>query len=335
MNTRRDALMMLPCLLASPFGLAENAKVGQVRRIAILGGASAGEMLEFERPFLDALSKKGWEVDVNLMVERAYADGIPGRLPELARSLVRKGFDVIVTGGAQTTIAAARATQTIPIVFAGALWPVEQGLIDSLARPGHNITGHTFYAGMDYSTKRLQFLREIAPTAKRLSWVWPEFLFTAETMAGGRVDLVSVFEAAARAQAFETRFHLVHRGQNIDALFGEVASWGAQAVTAAGIDSEPRRFIDLAMEHRLPHIFDTREAVESGALMSYGPLETDTGSLSTRSAEYVSRILRGVKPAELPVEQPSRYLLVINRRTAKSLGLTIPPSLLARADELL
>lgn len=335
MSTRRDASMALTLLCASPYVCARSPGAGQVKRIAILGGESASEMVGFESPFLAAMRDKGWNVSENLVVERAYADGIAGRLPELARGLVRDGCDVIVTGGAQTTLAAARATRTIPIVFGGALWPVEQGLIDSLGRPGRNVTGHAFYAGMEYSTKRVQFLREIAPSATRLSWVWPEFLFSAETMDGGRVDLHALFVAAARRQGFETRFHLTSRGQSIDSVFEEAAAWGAQAVTAAGINEGPKRAADLAMRYRLPTIFDTRDCVEAGGLLSYGPQETSAASLASRTADYVSRILHGAKPAELPVEEPSRYLLAINTKTARTLGLTIPHSLLLRADEVI
>lgn len=292
-------------------------------------------MLDFEGPFLAALRDKGWMAGENLVVARAYADGFAERLPGLARGLVRDGCDVIVTGGAQTTIAAARATRTIPIVFGGALWPVEQGLIDSLGRPGRNVTGHTFYAGMDYSTKRLQFLREIAPSSKRLSWVWPEFLFSAETRDGGRVDLLAMFDAAAKRQGFETRFHLMREGRYADAVFEEAAGWGAQAMTAALFKEGPKRAADLALRYRLPTIFDERDYVEAGGLLSYGAQETSTASHAKRTAEYVSRILHGAKPADLPVEEPSRYLLAINTKTAKTLGLTVPPSLLLRADEVI
>jgi putative ABC transport system substrate-binding protein len=286
-------------------------------------------MADYERSLLASLSKKGWRVAENLFVERAYADGHPERLPGLAHGLARQGLDLIITGGAQTTIAAARATETIPIVFTGALWPVEQGLVDSLGRPGRNVTGHVFMAGTDYSTKRLQVLREIAPAAKRLSWVWPEFLFSAETVAGGRVDLAGLFEAAAREVGFETRFHLMSRGQDIESLFEQVASWRAEAMTAAGLAWAPKRIADSSLRHRLPSIFDIREIVEAGGLMSYGPVDTDIAALG---AEYVNRVLRGARPSELPIEQPSRYELAVNKKTAKALGIALPRSLLLRTD---
>ena len=289
-------------------------------------------MQEFERPFLAAMKAKGWNVGVNLLVERAHAEGNAERLPGLARELVQKHVDLIVSGGAQTTIAAARATSSIPIVFSGPLWPVEQGLIDSFRRPGGNVTGHAFYTGVEYSAKRLQFLREVAPTATRLSWVWPEFLFSAETMSGGRVDMIPVFDAAAKRLGFDTRFHLIGRGKDIDAVLAEMEVWKPQALT---VGADPtHRLVKFALRHRIPNAFATREDVEAGALMCFGPAETPA-SWAIRTAEYVDRIFRGAQPADIPVELPSRYELVISLKSSKALGLSVPRSLLARADEII
>jgi putative ABC transport system substrate-binding protein len=175
--TRRDVLMMLSLLGAGLGARAQVPKSGRPRRIGILQLVDPSRTLEDDRDFWIAMTRIGWILDDNIVVERAYADGNEVRLASLAEELVRKRVEVILTLGQAAPVAAARATRTIPIVFFGVLWPVEQGLIDSFARPGRNVTGIAAYTGIEVTNKRLEFLREIVPAAKRLSWVWQAGFF--------------------------------------------------------------------------------------------------------------------------------------------------------------
>lgn len=215
------------------------------------------------------------------------------------------------------------------------------GFIDTYGRPGRNVTGQTYSTGIEVYTKRLQFLREIAPAAKRLSWLIPAELVSLETVAGGRFDLAALLEAGAKGLGFETRFHPFRTAQDIDAAFSDITAWRAQAVAAGALagsdmgDMRQQRIAELALRHRLPSAFVYRWPVEIGGLLSYATSASELESLGTRFIEYVDRILRGTPPADLPVERPSRYELVINAKTAKALGLTIPPALQARADEVI
>jgi putative tryptophan/tyrosine transport system substrate-binding protein len=290
-----------------------------------------------ERPFWIAMSKKGWVLGRNFVVEPAFANWRAESLASLAEELVRKRVDLILPSGPGTTLAAARATRTIPIVFAGEPWPVEQGFIDSFARPGRNLTGYAWYTGIEVSNKRVQFLREIVPTAERLSWLWAYSTLEVETVAGDRVDMVSVSSAAAKAMGFKARFHVVQNAQGIEAVFREFAEWRAQAFLAGGaaVWQSRQRVAELALRHRLPSAFHSRDNVEAGGLLSYEPPEAEWDLLDSRRVDQVDRILRGASPADMPVEQPSRYELVVNAKTAKALGLTIPPALLARTDEII
>jgi len=219
-------------------------------------------------------------------------------------------------------------------MFFALAWPVQQGLIDSFARPGGNVTGVALYAGIEVTHKRLDFLRAIAPAARRLAWLWPENWFALETVSGSRVDMIPTLEAAAKDRGYEPRFHAIHRGQDVDALFRDISSSGAQAITIA-TSGAPQKFAELALRLGLPSAFLERDFVEAGGLLCYGVPDSEFASLAKNRAEYVDRILRGARPNDLPVELPSRYELVINLKTAKALGLTIPQSVLARADEVI
>ena len=336
MTTRRDALKVLPLVCAPSLALAQIPKFGEPKRIGVLSVEEDRRTPTEERPFWIALSKKGWVLGKNLLVEPAYADGKPERLQELAEELIRKRVDVILSGRDEI-LAAARATRTIPIVCIELLWPVEQGLIDSNARPGRNVTGLTVYTGIEVGNKRLQFLREIVPAAKRLSWLWGLNSISVETLAGSSVDMASVSEAAAKSMGFETKFHIARTTGDLDAVFADMIDWHAQAVLAAGRPVwEARQHVaELALRHRLPSAFVSREHVEAGGLLSYGIPASEWDRIGIRQVEYVDRILRGALPADLPVERPNRYELVINMKTAKALGVTIPQSVLLRADEVI
>jgi putative ABC transport system substrate-binding protein len=301
------------------------------KRVGLLAGSTAAEQADFERAFLAAMAEKGWVAGKTMEIERVYSDGYGERLPELAQKLVRGGADVIVTGGSPTTIAAARATHSIPIVFSSALWPVEQGLVESFAHPGRNVTGVAI-TDVDVVAKRLQFLREVAPSAKRLSWIWPDFLFSLEHLAGGRVDLTALLRQAAQRTGFEVRFHALRNGQDVSALSETIGAWKTQAVTALADETQVKTIIALALRDKLPSAFPARAYVEWGGLLAYGARGINDALMARYAAGYVVRLLGGAKVAELPVEFPTAFELTINLKTAKELALTVPPSMLLAAE---
>ncbi len=227
----------------------------------------------------------------------------------------------------------ARATRTIPIVFFNVPFPVEQGLIESFARPGRNVTGTTIYvAGM--GAKRFEFLREVAPAAKRVYIInaWEH----TETLAGGQTS--AVLGETARKMGFEANGYVVRDGKDLEAALAEALLWGAQALNIGSntlVYAARHRIAEFALRHRLPSTFPSPANVEAGGLLSYGPSGEETWALITRCMEYTNRILRGAHPSDLPVEQPRNYQLVINMKTAKALGLTVPQSLLLRADRII
>ena len=314
---------------------AKPKRIGELSLGAGPEKADPGKPLEHERSFWDALSKKGWILGDNIVIERAYANWKAERLSALAEDLVRKGVDVILCEDETAMVAAARATQSIPILFNGALTPVEQGLIESFSRPGRNLTGIAQHAGTEVATKRLEFLRAIV-RGERLSWLWGGDTRFAETVAGGRFDLAQMYERAAAGLGFSTRLHFVPAPADIDKVFEEIIAWRAQAITGGGwqVTAVRGRVAEFALRNGLPFASNHRSYVEAGGLLSHGPSTSERVLLGQGFVDYLDRILRGAKPSELPVIQPSRYELVINTKTAKTLGLTIPRSVLQRADEI-
>jgi putative tryptophan/tyrosine transport system substrate-binding protein len=334
MDRRRFLLTSLAGALAAPL-VAEGQQAGKVYRIGWLSPFKTPTPEQTARsPFRALLRERGWDTNQNLVIERAYAEGREDRLPDLAAELVRKRVDVIVTHGPDATLAAARATKTIPIVFFLVGFPVEHGLVDSLARPGRNVTGVASFAGIDQAPKQLEFLRQIAPKATRLAWIWTPS--SAITVAGDQRTPVAAFvDAGAQRLGFELRRYAVHGVDDFESVFSAILSARAQALGLIGNEMtwrERQRIVDFANRHGLPSAFPTRSYAEAGGLLAYGPLERET---LLQSVPYVDRILRGAQPADLPVELPTKFDFVINLKTAKALGLTIPPSLLARADQVI
>jgi putative ABC transport system substrate-binding protein len=278
------------------------------------------------------LKALGWVEKQNLAIEGAYADYRLERLPALAEDLIRKRVDVIWAGNGAAAIAAARATGTVPIVFLGVPWPVENGLVESFARPGRNVTGISSYTGIEVSAKRLEFLREIAPHATRLSWILDPL--SEVTVAGGRFDVRPLLDPAAKGLGYDVRYHYLHKVEDIDAVLAEILDWRAQAIMVAGSTATfaaRERIAAFALQHRLPSATVMAALVDAGGLLSYFSATGLTENI-TRSAEYVDRILRGARAAELPVQRPSTYELVLNLKTARALGLKVPRPLLLRAD---
>ncbi|HEV2056810.1 MAG TPA: ABC transporter substrate-binding protein [Methylomirabilota bacterium] len=284
-------------------------------------------------PFLDAfrqgLRELGWVEGQNIVIDYRYAEGRFDRLPDLAAELVRLKVDIIVAQPLPAAAAAKNATETIPIVMiSGGADPVGLGLIATLARPGGNVTGSSYSAGQEIGGKQLELLKKTVPKVRRVA-------ILSNPANPGHPPMVGELNVAARSLGVQLQLLEVRGPNEFDGAFAAMATEraGALLVLSDGMFNLHRtRLADLAARSRLPAAYGVREFVDAGGLMSYGPSLRD---LYRRSAAYVDKILKGAKPADLPVEQPTKFELVINLKTAKALGLTIPPSLLQRADELI
>jgi putative tryptophan/tyrosine transport system substrate-binding protein len=290
--------------------------------------ASREQRLHLIRAFEEGLRSLGYRVGENVVIEYRFADGELERLPALAADLVRLGVDVIVTGSNPNTVAVMKATTTIPIVMTNSADPVSTGLVASLARPGGNVTGVSLDAGNEISGKRLELLKETLPNLSRVGILWnPDF-------APNRSRLASMREAAR-----ELGLTLVPaEARGLDALeqaFATMVRERAQAFVVLGesmLFSNRGEIAVMALRNRLPAASSLREFAEAGLLLTYG---VDLSDLFRRSAIFVDKIFKGAKPADLPVEQPTKFELVINLKTAKALGVEVPTSLLQRADEVI
>jgi putative ABC transport system substrate-binding protein len=339
MTTRRQALRQL-ALLAAPAGLPLASGADAPKRIGILSESSAEvgkDSLNWEPDIWELMAQRGWVVGRNVVVVRALADTKSDRLPRLAQELVRKRVDLILcVGDQEAMVAAARATQTIPIVVFEVFDPVEQGLVESLARPGRNVTGISLARGPDLAMKRLQYLRTIAPSAKRLCWLWGGGTSVATRVDGSRYDVAAAIATAARQMQFETRIYHVTGASDIDKALADAVTWQTQALTAGGFPSylARREVAQFALRQRWPSAFPVGEFVQAGGLLSFAVSDSEVQLLTRRWIEYIDRVLRGAKPADMPVIEADRYDLQINMKTAETLGLTIPQSILSRADAL-
>jgi ABC-type uncharacterized transport system substrate-binding protein len=325
MDRRGFLLTSLAGALAAPLAVGAQ-QAGKVYTIGVLTSA-AGPSAEYGPILFNALSESGYHMGRNLVMEPRYAAGKVDQLPDLAADLVRRKVDLILAFGVAESLAAVKATATIPIVFMSPA-PVELGLVRSLARPGGNATGLSVDTGPPVIGKVLELLKTMVPSLSRVTGL----------VDTNRPDL-AIWERAGRqaGQILGVEFRMVpvHRETDLDAAFATIASDRPNALLLTGdpvIFLHLRRITDFAAKHRLPTGSYLRALVDEGGLMSYGPNVAD---LMRRSVSYVDRILKGAKPAELPVEQPTKLELVINLKTAKALGLTIPPSLLARADHVI
>jgi len=323
---RRFMAAVAGSLLAAPLAV-EAQQAGRMARIGFLSDfepASEPNLRQLE----DGLREHGYIAGLNLVLEQRFAEGRPERLSELAAELVRLHVDVIVTVSERGAVAAKQATTTIPIVMVYGLEPIRLGLINSLARPGGNVTGLVADPGPEIIAKRLQILRELVPASNTIA------LLT-EPATAGRTERIRPLEEAAQKGGISLKRIEVLRREDLPGAFEGIIRAGASAVlvSGAGVLYESRSEISgLALKHKLPAIYPLRGYTLAGGLMSYGVNSRD---LYRRAGAYAARILKGAKPPDLPVEQPMRFELVINLKTAKALGLTIPPSLLARADEVI
>jgi putative tryptophan/tyrosine transport system substrate-binding protein len=309
---------------------AEAQEPKKIPRIGYLSALEpAGEKVRSEAIRL-ALREHGYIEGQNIAIEYRYSEGKQDRQPELAAELVRLKVDIIVvTGGTGQTRAAKNATKTIPIIMVGAgRDPVEAGLIESLAHPGGNVTGITSL-NRELGGKRLELLKEAVPKVARVAVLYDP------AAPAAVLDVREVLPAAARALKLTLQPWEVRTSEDFDTVF---AAMGKQRPDGLYVTPTPlmannlRRIAGLALKSRLPAMYQRREAVDAGGLMSYG---ADLAESYRRVAYYVDRILKGSKPADLPVEQPTKFELVINLKTAKQIGLVIPPNVLARADRVI
>jgi len=272
------------------------------------------------------LRELGYVEGQNITIEARWADGRIERLPQLAAELVRLPVDVLCTAGGQASGAAQHATSTIPIVFANVAFPIQSGLVASYPRPGGNITGVAFI-GPEYG-KRLELLKEASPKLSRVALIYnPDNI--------GSVLALQETQRWTTALGVRLEPHEFRGPQDFEAVFGAIAGKRPDALMTTAdtlLISYRTRILDFADKHRLPSMYPAREFVYAGGLMFYGG---SIPEMFQHAATYVDKILKGTKPADLPVEQPTKFELVINLKTAKALGLTIPPSLLQRADQII
>jgi putative ABC transport system substrate-binding protein len=300
----------------------------RVPTVGILSAAPAPRPTAepYREAFERGLKELGWIPGQNIRLEYRYAEGGPERLEGLARDLVRLGVDVIVARATTSIRAATRVTATIPIVMsATGQDPIQSGFIASLARPGGNVTGLTLL-NQELRLKQLQLLKEVVPRLSRVAVL-------GSTLALPEMDRQSL-ETAAAGLDIQLQHVTVQRAGDLDKVFADMAGTriGALLVRADPSVLEPnmRRVVALALKHRLPAVYWLRSYPQAGGLMSYG---ADLIEVHRRSASYVDRLLRGARPADLPVEEPTKLALVVNVKTARAIGLTFPPSILARVDE--
>jgi len=318
-------------LLAAPLA-AEAQQAAKVARIGYLSpNLATGPHLR--EAFRQGLRDLGYVEGRNLVIEYRDAEGKVERLPALAAELVALKVDVIVTEGGNTVVplAAKQATRTLPIVFATAADAVGSGLVTSLARPGGNVTGLDSLS-TELVGKRLELLTQAVPGVGQVAVLWLPGVYGERT----EKEMLTGAEVAARGLKVRVQFVEATRDPaDLGRAFSDMTRARAGALTVLPNNMfrrEHRRLLDLAARHRLPAVYPWRDLVDTGGLMSYGASLTD---LSRRAATYVDRILKGAKPGDLPVEQPTKFELVINLKTARTLGLTIPPSVLSRADHII
>jgi len=304
---------------------AEAQQAGKVPRIGILApGSSALPTSAYHDSFRQGLRELGYIEGKNIFIEVRYAEGKQDRLSDIATELVKLKVDVIVTATRPGVLAARNATSAIPIVFAAVGDPVRAGLVSSLARPGGNITGLSIIETQLFG-KRLELLKETSPKITRIAQ------FRDATSPGTESEM----QATASVLGLQLQSLELGSAKDFDAAFEAILKERAQALTATAnpvISINQQRIVAFAAKNRLPAIYPYSESIDAGGLMFYGVSFSD---LFRRAATYVDKILKGAKPSDLPVEQPTKFQLVINMKTAKALDLTVPPSLLFRADEVI
>ena len=326
---RREFITLLGGAAATwPLATSAQQPAGRISRVGYLGIPSREQALHLIKAFEERLRSLGYRDGDNVAIEYRFANGELERLPALAAELVRLGVDVIVTVANPSIVAATTATTTVPIVMIGGVDPVSTGLVASLARPGGNVTGLTPDAGSEILGKRFELLKEILPNLSRVGILFnPDVAFnrsrqTSMTATARTLGLTTIPVEARGLDALEQAFAMMVRER-------------AQAFVMQGdsvLYNNRRQIVEMALRNHLPAASLQKEYADAGFLLTYG---ADTQDLYRRAAGFVDKIFKGANPAELPVEQPTKFELVINLKTAKALGLTIPQSVLARADEVI
>src|SRR6266542_4253494 len=305
--------------------LSEAQPAAKVPRVGILLAGSGREPVL--QAFLQGLHDLGYIEGKNILIEYRFVKGKPERVSDLAADLVAKRVDVIVTGGTVQGQAIQQLTTTIPIVLAVSGDPVGTGLVASLARPGGNVTGLSMISP-DLAGKRLELLKEAAPKIARVGVLW-------DTLVPDNTLDFKTTELAARVLGFKLQSLEVRSPEDLESALSTAARHRLDALVVIGggvINSHQKRILAFEVKNRLPAIYETLWSAEAGGLMAYG---VNFADLFRRAATYVDKILKGKKPADLPVEQPTKFEFIINLKTAKQIGLTIPPNVLARADKVI
>jgi len=320
------AVILAVNLVLAPLA-GEAQQAGKMPRIGVLAGSLLSTNPARIKAFREGLGELGYVEGKSIVIEWRFLEDKGDRLPALAVELTRLKVDVLVAFGPASTQAAKEATNTIPIVMAQVNDPIGAGFVASLARPGGNITGLSVMAP-ELSGKRLELLKEIVPKLSRVA------VFGTSTLPGN-AQSVKETELAAKTLGLQLQYLGVEDPKDLDTAFRNAVSWRAHAIIflqSPVFGSRRKALVELAVKNRLPAIYPHSEYMDAGGLMFYGPSISD---LFRRAATYVDKILKGAKPADLPVEQPTKFELVVNLKTAKALGLTIPPSVLLQADRVI
>ena len=320
------AVILAVSLVLAPLG-AGAQQTGKVYRIGVLETTSPALNTANLDAFRQGLRELGYVEGQNLVIEYRSADGRPERFPGLATELVHLKVDLIVTRGTPAVLAAKKATGSIPIVMASSGDPVSYGIVSSLGRPGGNVTGLSTIT-VELAGKRLELLKEAIPRIARIAQL-------ANMSSPASAANWRQIEVAARSLGLEPQLLDVRKPEDVARAFDTAIKQRADAVHVANdtlTQTNLRRIVDLSAKHRLPSIYASRDFVDAGGLMAYGPSYSDR---YRRAATYVDKILKGAKPADLPIEQPTKFELVVNLKTAKALGLTIPQTVILQADQVI
>ena len=325
---RREFIALVGGAAACPFAARAQQQTGKIYRIGYLSSGTAASAPGLLEAFRQGLRELGWIEGQNIVIDIRFAEGQSERLPGLANELVRLKVDLIATAATPPALAAKNATKAIPIVGISFDNPVQLGLIASLARPGGNVTGLSYSVGPEIFGKDVELLRELLPNLRHLAVL-------SNSTGPNHVLMLSNIKTAAGSLGVQLLILDARKPDEFDAAYVAMAKERVSALFVFGdvMFSVHRAWLaELAIKNRLPTMYTNRPHVEAGGLMCYAP---NFFEVWRRAATYVDKILKGAKPADLPVEQPTKFELVINLKTAKALGLTIPPALLARADEVI
>jgi ABC-type uncharacterized transport system substrate-binding protein len=331
--TPSAVLFILYSMLLAPCSSAETQGAAKIPRVGILfiGGRDQPHLEAFKQ----GLRERGYIEGKNIAFEYRYAEGNVDRLPSLAAELVQLKLDVVVTTSGNSARAVTQATKTIPVVLTTGADPIRSGLAESLAKPGRNVTGLSIIEE-DLSGKRVEILKETFPKMTRMAYLWNPLAVSYST-AGPTSGNPSYDQAKKAAETVGVQLLSYKVGSlgEIENAFAEMSKVRPHALLVLQsplMTVNSKRIVELARENRLPGIYPTNQFAQEGGLMAYGPVIAD---LYRRAATYVDKILKGAKPAELPIEQPTKFEFIINLKAAKQIGLTIPPGVLARADRVI